>query len=450
MSLIPGRLVALWQYLADYLRTSLWFVPTLLTIGAFTLAYVMLTNSAALDDIAGNDVWWLHSGSGRDARALLETLLAAMITVTTLVVSITVVVLTLAANQLGPRLIRSFVGDRRTQAALGILIATIAYLLLVLRSLDGDMTKGQVPHSAVTVGSVLSFLCIGILLFFVHHLTRSIVADTVVRRVGEEVDESIRELFPPGGAAAPDETELPPMGDGATLDLGRGGYVQVIDANALVDGARTAGAVITLAFRPGYHLLPRGAHVMVLPASALTSDVRRRIAAAVIMGDERTAPQDPEFGIRQLVEIGLRALSPGINDPFTAFAVIDRLARALAVAMERSPIPRFLRDATGVVRVVSCPITFAGLVDTAYSQLRQGAAGKPDVMARLFLALRQLAAHCHFPAHGDALRRQADMILDVARRSVSDPQEAALLRDHYRQVADALDAVAAEIGGEPG
>ncbi|MEW5728270.1 MAG: DUF2254 domain-containing protein [Pseudomonadota bacterium] len=426
-----GRLAALWQYLADYLRTALWVVPAAMTLGAIVLAYAALSFGPAVDAAVQREVWWLHSGTGRDAARLMGTLLSSTITVTTLVVSIMVVVLTLAANQLGPRLIRSFISDRRTQVALGVFIAAIAYMLVVLRTLDSAMATAKVPHTAVTLGSFLALASIGVLLFFVHHLTRSIVADTVIARVGAEVERALRDR---PRLCDGDSEPAPPAG-GASVDLRGGGYVQVVDYDGMVRCAEAASATVVLDIRPGDHLLPGQPALRVVPAAALTKDLAQGLRATVILGPQRTAPQDPQLGLRQLVEIGLRALSAGINDPYTAIAVIDRLALALARDLALPPPKAVHRDGGGTARVFARPAIFAELVDTAYGQLRQDAEGRADILLRLLSALGELARAARRDDQRAVLGRHAGMVLTLARRSIHEPRDLAVLERRWRDIA---------------
>ncbi len=189
-----ARFKPLWESIS----TSLWFFPGLLTVGAVVLAALAV---AAHDLFDGAEaVWWLHSGSAEHASTLLSSLLTAMITMATLAISITMVVLTLAAGQLGPRLIRSFMADKRTQLMLGFLLATIVYLVLILRLVGDGARENEVPHIAVTLGTGIVLVCVFVLLFFVHHLARSIVADTVIERVGRDLDLAVREMLPDADA----------------------------------------------------------------------------------------------------------------------------------------------------------------------------------------------------------------------------------------------------------
>ena len=196
------RLLTTW----DSIRSSLWGLPLLMVVAAGVVAYAAL--SAPIGQ--GNDpVWYLYSGTAKETPQFLSNLVSAMITMATLAISITMVVLALAAQQLGPRLIRSFMSDRRTQISLGLFVSTVVYLLLVLRSAYGQ--NEAVANLAVTIGTALVLISVATLLFFVHHLARSIIADNVIDRVGAQLDNNIERLLPqerPDQPAPPPKTKI--------------------------------------------------------------------------------------------------------------------------------------------------------------------------------------------------------------------------------------------------
>lgn len=374
------------------LREQLWVVPVLMTAVALPLAYAM--SGLGLGEPRGTDLRWLFSGDAGTARDLLSTLLSGLMTMTSLVVSITFVVLTLAAGQLGPRLISTFIRDRQIQAVLGLFLATTLYVLVVLRGLDEALGPGAVPHLAVTGASALTVACLFALLFYVHKVARSIIADTVVRKVAGELRSAVRDMLPGKGAdtgrTAPTVTaSLPRAG---WVSLGRSGYVQTIDHEALVGVARRAGAVLGVAVRAGHFVLSRGEHVEVRSFRAVVDErLAGAIRAAFVVGPGRSPAQDLEYAIRQLVEIALRALSPGINDPFTAVAVVDQLGAALEDVLMRPAQPAVLRDAGGEARVVADRSGVGGLFDAALDQIRQAAGEHPAVLIHAADTLGKLA-----------------------------------------------------------
>jgi uncharacterized membrane protein len=397
------------------LRGQFWIVPAIICALALMLAYWLLTSGGALVAPA-RDIWWLYSGDADSAREVLSSLLSGLITMTSLVVSMTFVILTLAANQLGPRVIAIFIADRQIQAVLGLFLGTILYVLLVLRTLDDELGKAAVPHIAVTVGSGLTAACLFALLLYVHKVARSIIADNVVAAVARQLRRHIAEILPER-ERLPEEGGAPVvLNDACSVSLERSGYIQTIDYEALVKLARDGAAVIRIEVKAGDFVLRKGAHVRVHPQAAL-DDSLAALRQAFVIGEERTPAQDLEHGIRQLVEIALRALSPAMNDPFTAMAVIERLGAALEDVLSRGSPPRLLKDADGVLRVVANRSDFDGLLGAAFDMISQAASEHPAVLMCIADTVGQLAAAAAHDAGGnaaDALRGQLAKLAETA------------------------------------
>ena len=422
------------------LRTSLWFLPFLMSLGGFLLAYLALTLETGLKAARLREIWWLYSGSPADARELLSTLLSSMITMTTLIVSITMVVLSLAASQLGPRLIRNFMDDRTTQLVLGVFAMTIGYLVLVLRSVTEELDVSTVPHGAVTLGTILALASIFVLLFFVHHLARSLVTNHVVARVAAELRLSIDRRLPQEGEAPVENSALRgPPGEGAAVELEKEGYVQAIALDEIVEAARKADACVVLSFRPGHFIVRRTRLAAVHPAER-AEGVAGVIQRAVVVGAERTPTQDLEYSVRHLVEIALRALSPGINDPFTAQLVLDHLGAALAETMRRAKEPSIHRDADGAARVIAPVSDDRGLIEAAFNQIRQAGAGHPAILIHLLDTLGGLAPHVRTEEQRRALLEQTEAVAAASRRSVPEALDQAAIEQRRRAAAEALAA----------
>lgn len=382
-----ARLSMIW----NQLTTSLWALPIALVVAAFMLAVLALSVPLGPGRHA---VWWLYSGDASAASGFLANLLTAMITMATLAISITMVVLTLAAQSLGPRLIQIFMGDTRTKLALGLFIGTVIYLLIVLRSVVGE--TGSVPNLAVTLGAALVIASVIVLLFFVHHLARSIVADTVIGVVGETLDGWIPKGFP---EKSDDPLDSPPprLGSPANADAPlyspATGYIQAVSHEDAVAAVGGADARLELKCRPGHFVLHDDIIGRVSPAEALDEDVESTLRQTIVIGQTRTPVQDVEYPIRQLVEIALRALSPGVNDPYTAAAVIDRLAGSLAAMMARAEPQSVWRDDDGVIRLVVPATGLDGILDAAFNEIRQAGAAQPAILIRLVDRLGQLLVH---------------------------------------------------------
>lgn len=403
------RLLAFW----DRIWTSLWFLPLIMVAAAAVSALTALNIKVSLGD---DPVWFLYSGSAEEAPQFLSNLVSAMITMATLAISITMVVLTLAAQQLGPRLIGSFIGDRRTQFMLGLLVSTVVYLLLVLRSSYG--IGSSTPNLAVTVGTLLVLICVVSLLVFVHHLARSIIADNIIDRVGAQLDHSIMSMLPDKETEQPDR---PAEKAGEPITLAYGGYLQAIDTQAIVAAAAEANACVTLTIRPGLHAVPGSILGYVSPKSACEK-ITPAVQNAMVVGRERTAVQDLEFSIHQLVEVALRALSPGINDPYTAIAALDRLTLSLAKCMKRGEAKSVWTDNDDKVRLVAPVSNFEGLTDAAFNQIRQLASGMPAVLIRMAENIGQLLQQAG-ERHRPALRRHLDLVVKTGRRTIEEKDD---------------------------
>ena len=419
------------------LRGQLWLVPSLMSVAAVALAYAALRLGGAVARPRGSDLWWLFSGDADSARGLLAALLSGLVSMTSLVVSLTFVSLTLAANQLGPRLIQIFIGDRQIQAFLGLFLATIFYLLVVLRSVDGTQGDAGVPHLAVTLGSVLTAACLLALLFYVHKVAKAVIADTVIREVADDLQAAIAAMLPerPGGGlpegGPPDSNAMPPRAPAVALD--RSGYVQTVDHAALVGLAQDHDAALRLTVRAGDFVLARGDHVEVMAARPLDDRAVAKIRRAFALGGARSPAQDLEFPIRQLVEIALRALSPGINDPFTAVAVVDRLGAALEQVLARAMPPTLLRDESGTIRVIVEPPTPEGLLDAAFDPIRQAAADQPIVLTRIAGTLALLAPSLDRDGPRRAALRSLDHLAETAARGGLLPADSAAVLARVEQ-----------------
>lgn len=371
------------------IRASLWAVPALMSLLAGLLAMAMQVWNFNIG--ISHDTWWLFSGGSGSARDLLSTLLSGIITMTSLVVSITVVVLSLAAGQMGPRLIRNFLIDRQIQLVIGLFAATIVFCLITLRSVSDDLSGEDLPHMAINLASVLSVLCLFALLFYVHKVARSIIADTLVTEVSNDLESAIVRASERHNDQA-QQQDVPPLDEPVMLvSLHHSGYVQVIEYSKLVALASERDWLLRLHCQPGHFLLRGGRHLEVLLGPAPNDADIAQLRACFVMGEERTPTLDLEYSIRQLVEIAIRALSPGINDTFTAIAVVNRLGAALETASQSVRPPAQYFDADSQLRLLAPKQDFSGLVDAAFNQIRQSATRSPAVLIQMASILGALA-----------------------------------------------------------
>lgn len=427
------------------LRSSFWFVPATMACLAVAMAFCAVELDKAVTDDWLEFLGWSYSGGAEGASLLLGTVAGSMIAIAGTVFSMTLVALSLASSQLGPRLLRNFMRDTANQVVLGTFVATFLYCLLVLRTIRRADEVAFVPHLSVSIGVLLAIVSVGVLIYFIHHISVSIQADQVVARVGRELDEGIDRLFPgafgnPGSATSktPSETNLPAefAQQARPLAALKDGYLQMIDADALMEIASQEDLLLHLERRPGHYLTKGRAMLMVWPGDRLTENLAGKLNAAFVLGNQRSAAQDVEFSLLQLVEIAVRALSSGINDPFTAVACVDRLESALCRLAERDIPSPYRVDDHGQLRLVAPGATFAGIVDAAFNQIRQSARSNPAVAIRMLDAIAQIAGHVNSQQQATCLQRHAGMIVKGAREAV--PEADDVLAVEVRFVAATL------------
>ena len=372
------------------------------------MAVALAASAVELDEAVAQD-WlqrpgWSYSGGAEGASLLLGTVAGSMIAVAGTVFSMTLVALSLASSQLGPRLLRNFMRDTANRVVLGTFVATFVYCLLVLRTIRRADEVAFVPHLSVSIGVLPAIVSIGVLIYVIHHVSVSIQADEVVARVSRELEHGIDRLFPgrlgkPGSEISqePSEVDLPAGFASEARPVGalKDGYLQLIDADALMALAAEEDLLLRLERRPGHYIVKGRAIVLVWPADRVTETLVDKLNAAFMIGSQRTAAQDIEFSFHQLVEIAVRALSPGINDPFTAIACVDRLGSGLC-RLARRDMPSSLRfdpHRRLRLRLVAPGSSFAGMVDRAFTQIRQSARSNPAVAIRMLDYIAQTAGH---------------------------------------------------------
>ncbi len=412
---LTGRLHAALEALGDIF----WIRPVLLVLGGTALGQVMVMLEQAEARLPFLPEGWLYGGGEAGARDMLGTVAASTIGVAGTTFSITVAALSLASGQMGPRLLRNFVRDPGNQMALGIFLGTFAYSLVVLRTVRSVEEGSFVPQLGVTLALLMALVCVGTLVWFVHHIASSINVETVIEGVHTELLEAVARLEK--GAPAP--TPAPPAG--AAIVLPAHGYLRAVDAEALADWAAERNAILVLRVRPGHYLFPGGQVAEVTPATEAEAAVEA-LRDAFAIGTRQAAAQDVEFAVRQLVEVALRALSPGINDPFTAIAVLDRLGATLCAMVPRR-LPSHVIERDGRVLLHQRVTDYAGLCDAMFHAIRQNAAGNAAVLIRLLEVLDRVHAVEHRAERRAELRRHATLALAAGRIGLADPADVAAL-----------------------
>ena len=396
----------------DTLRGSYWFLPSLLMLFSVALSIIFPLLDRQLEFFELPD--WLET-TVPAARSILSVITTSMIAVTGTVFSITVVTLSLTSQQFGPRLLRTFMLDLLTQWTLGIFLATGLYALLVLRMVAEHDEYTQVFHVSVLVAVLMMVCSLALLIVFIHHIAVLIQAPRIVYAVSQDVLFAIDRLFPESSGdedvsvqaeAVPDEAAWVTL-----VRSSQEGYIQSLDVEALQAYACKRDTVLQVLYRPGDFLPLHAEFVRVM--QPLEEHDSQDINDCVIVGMKRTPRQDFECTISELVEVAVRSLSPGINDPFTAMHCIDRLGAALNRLCGRQMPAAQRFDEEGALRVILLTTDVPALMDAAFNQIRQYGRDSVAVMTRMLEVLNQIATYASRPEDRDAVQRHARMIYEA-------------------------------------
>ncbi len=439
------------EWRREMLRTNLWFLPGLEVAGAL----VLFAATYALDRAAYNGDFvlpgWVLSGSADAARQILTAIAAAIITVIGVVFSIVIVALTLTSTQFGPRMLRNFIRDRGTQLTLGTFVATFVYAVLALGSIGQGGHGSFVPHISITVTLALLMADLAVLIYFLHHITIQIQLPQVIAGIAGDLTQAIEEQGAAGSQADQHAGQLiagmaVAVGPGREVAAIQSGYLQYVQHQVLVAIAAEFDAVIHLRHRPGHFLVEGHSYATVWPAAA-AGKVARKLARAHVIGPYRTLAQDVSFGMDQLVEICIRALSAAINDTFTALTCIDWIGDSLCKVTGRWQPTRVYRDENGRPRLITTEATYQRLVQRAFEKVRQAGRGMPAVMIRQLDSLAKIMERTTTSAERQVLLEQAAIIAGAAADSVPDEPDRADIRRRYEAVLAVHEAVTG--GSEP-
>lgn len=411
------RLNQLWEKL----RGSFWFIPTILVLVSGTLALVLVE----LDREAGMD--WaerfprIFATGAEGARGILESIATSMITVAGVTFSITILILSQASMQYSPRILRNFVRDRSNQLVLGAFVAIFVYCLLVLRAIRQVEQAQFVPHFSTFVGIGMALVGIGVLIFFIHHIAYSIQATTILGRAASETLEQVDTLYPEelGSGMYDLPEELPSeLGDEEQwhrVEAAESGYLAYAASDALLAFAEEHDTIVRLDVQIGEFVV-QGAPIAFLSRPP-GDEEKAQLLKTFSISPYRTVEQDVSFGIRQLVDIALRALSPSLNDTTTANMCVDRLTSILARLIQRKMESPF-RSKDGQLRVIARRPAFHELLADCFEQIRQNAGGNVRVLHQLVHVVRVVMDLTRNRSRLQALKFQLELVREVVERTV--------------------------------
>lgn len=432
-----------WSKWMRRFQSSYWFFPGLMALLAVGTATAMWWLDYYLSSIDKSLVPVAYRTDAAGAQAILTTVAGSAISVASLVFSITVVVLSIAANQMGPRLLENFMKHNRTQIVLGAFIGTFIYCLLILATVSGQ-TVNAVPHSSVMLGLMLGIISFALLIYFIHHVLVFIQVSRVLEEVSNEVvtvfsrillseeDQPSRVKKRSGNI----DKELPDRQAEYQLTASSSGYLQLVELDTMVALASEHDALVHIQCKPGDFLIKGSPLLRIWAEKQLEQPLLDKFSKSIKLGAQRTAIQDAEFAIDQLVEVALRALSPGINDSFTAINCVDRLAAALAeVASKRLPKPYYF-DENDRLRVVVKLYSYRSILNAAFNPIRQNARNNVGVTQRLMETVISL---CRLPIsenYRSALMEHAKLIYAEAEQHFQNQRDFERFQSKYSKAIE--------------
>ena len=405
-----------WHLRKSPSEVNLWRIPLGLSLGSGLL----FATTMAVDVLDARHVialpWWVTMGGIDDARAILSAMLSAVSTVLALIFSVTLLVLSMVATLFGPRLLYRFLRDRVTQVTIGLFMATFVYLCLVFLVTHEDAHSRFVPQVSLLTSWFLVLGSFGFLVFYSHRVATSIQNPDLVARIVHDFVPALtaaretRRLAHPSASSAQGVVEG--ADDRADDDGGEvhslvSGYLQEIGHRALVHAAKARGARVQVLRRPGQFVFRGEVVARVTPAEQADS-LGRKILEEIVLGRHRSPTQDFEFGIAQVVEIGIRALSPAVNDTFTGVGCVDQLGDALLLAAEAGDFDGRWHDEDGVLRLRVRPVRLERLVRMAFDQVRQAATDNPAVLVRILDTIARIAPRLSSEPVRGSLRDEVD------------------------------------------
>ena len=432
------------ESLREYVGGALWVMPFSAGIVALIVANMLVRIEPVDEGFLGRLAF---QGSADDARAMLLAITGTVVTVIALVLGLSVVALQLTSTQFSPRLLRNFLRDRPNQVALSVFLATFAYCGALLFSVGVGPEPEAYPRIAVNLAIVLLFASMAMVVYFADHLSHSLQVEAIMRRVEGEALDVIRD--------SPTDVDMdPPSPPHWAVEIAAesSGYVQTTHPELLLPLAIEYGVGVALTTGVGQHIADGSAIALIWTPSPddPVPDLEKfegAFHADVGIGFERTQQQDSAFGIRQLVDVAVKALSPAVNDPYTAVQAIHHMT-AIFGALARRPLgPRVARDPEGPAVVVVPSRVFGQYLAKMCGLVRRYGSSEPNVMT----ALLRLMDHCAQiartdPARLDALSEQARLVLEDGVRDIAQPADAVQVIEEEAELQQRIDSYREALG----
>lgn len=435
-----GKIKFLWKELTG----SFWFIPILIIFSSILLATVLIYLNRTIDVSSTKYLSYIFTESADSARSVLSTISGAMIGVAGTVFSITLVALTLASSQFGSRLLKNFMHERLNQVVLGTYVSTYVYCLIVLNVVKENDVETFIPTLSILAAIIIAIGNIVLLIVFIHFISTSIQAEKVISDISESLTKNIDAIFSEEleeDSSVEDSTKslddhIEGYPNSKTLHSPKSGYLQYLYNQSLFEAAKENEYLIVSHHRIGSYIVKGESLLCIYSQAEFTEDSNINFEDNFIIGNARTRQQDAEHSIHQMVEIACRALSPGINDPFTAISCIDNLTSTLCYLTRVKFPSKYKFDEDDQLRYAYKPLTYRGMLDAAFLQIRQFSKGSPAVVIRLMEAMIKIHDFTSHQIHKKAVKKHAEMIMKVAEDSFEDSHDLEDIRERSKHILD--------------
>jgi uncharacterized membrane protein len=439
------------RYKWDRLKVSFWFAPVVMSLGAILLAGFMYWVDGRIPAETLQERYLILSGTPSELRTLLIGMASTILATAGVVFTLLTLPLSTVAAQYGSRLLRVFLGDRTTQLVLGMFVATFVYCLVAALAIPPTNIEPQGPRVTATVGLVLMLGTFGSLILLVQHISTMLQAPNIVAAAGAELREVVRAEIPEeirndDHREAGLETRIASLveTDGYAVRVRRTGYIQYIDPQNLMTLARERNLVIRLLYKPGQVVFCDTRVALVWPAAQVDDGLDRQIRNAFRIGNGRTPTQDVAYAFNQLVEIAVRAMSPAINDPFTAMTCLDYMGEGLVLFIRQGEKDSHFYDQDNQLRLILKPVTVAELASTAFDMLRHCSCDNAGVLLYMLDVIDTVGQEASLPTVKNSvevreeLLRQVNLIQDESQAGALIEPDRERISQRCIEVADLL------------
>ena len=428
-------------HVVEQIRASAWTLPATCVVCSILLSQLTLFLDTLFGESMFDKTAYLKIWTVASAQSLLSTIASSSLALAGTAFSSIMVTMTLATQQFGPRLLRNFMKDRSSQFCLGWLMGTFVYSLFIIRGPRSRQDGDFVPQLSTIVAMAMAIASLFFFIHFIQHVLTTIQEENVISDAYKGLESTINNIFPEMDAGEEERIPAPPEDEGWPVEAGKSGYIQAIDSEGLLRIARQNDVVLWIVCRPGWFITARRTAVRVIQGGEASLDADKKfinaIQKCIYVGSNRTSEQDFEYGIRQLVEVCLRALSPGVNDPFTAMDCLDYLGAGLEAVFAR-PLPGpVLRDSDENIRVLKSVTEYNGLLCAAVDQIRQASRTDCAVSCHLLGMLKNLAKTSNRRDQQQVVLDQATMIKHDTVPAMFNDHDREAINSRYQQVFDA-------------